>query len=719
MSFARLQKLVTYLLATLGLVALSFGGEIATPILIGVAVGVVLSWFAEAPLVERTWYVRGFTGLVVAVLALQVVRGFSGGGWLVLMMEFAAFLSVSRLFNRRSAADYQQIAVLAFMHLIAATVLTTGFGYAGVFVAFVVVTPWVLTFAQLRAEIERHYPKEPGADGATQAARVLASRRVVGPTFLAWTALLSLPMFAMTLVLFLLFPRVGLGFVSVGNARGQSVAGFGNKVELGGFGMIRTDPTVVLRLSPGPGVDPGRVSRYLRLRGTAFDHYDGRRWTRSEGQQVAMSSIDDYYPLQRMADRSRDLTFKIVLDRLDEPVLFLPTGTVGLRIPRRSLPGRAGRMRVTRAHGLDIRYSATDEPGIVYEAIVSSEDAELDVPVARDMDDERYLQMPEGHARVVALAKKLAEGLEDPAEIATRFLGHLRDGDRYAYSLNQREGRGYPLESFLFETRAGHCEYFATALAIMLRSVGIPARNVTGFSGGEYNPYGGYFAIRQADAHSWVEAQIPGRGWVTFDPTPPARNEIGPMRSLFEDLSKMMDAARSYWLTQIISYDLRSQIGILRNMREWTRGFSLPRFGETAASGPGVERAADKGKGFSVPWLGLVAPLVLALAVFFAWRGLKQRGRKKGGLRASAREAQALYRELERLLARRGAARPPHITPEAHARSLDERPLSPVVREVTQEVTQLYVEARYGASELDPARLRNARERLRELKRAA
>ncbi len=720
MSFALLQKIVTYLLSGLGLVALSFGGELTPLALALVALGFIVSWFAEAPRIDQPVYVRGWTVAVVIGLGVQLFRGFSsGGGWLALVMEFAAFLSISRLFNRRSAAEYQQLAVLAFMHLIAATVLTTDLGYAGVFVAFVIATPWALTFAHLRGEIERNYPSDATNGQVTNATRVLGSRRIVGPSFLAWTALLSVPMFAMTIVLFMLFPRVGLGFVSFGKNRGQAVAGFGNNVELGGFGVIRDDPTIVLRVTPSRILDPAEMQRYLRLRGTAFDSYDGRRWTRSEGESVNMHAIRDYYPLRRMEDRHSDFRFKIVLDRLDEPVLFLPAGTVGVRIPSRAVPGRESRTRVTRGHGLDLRYTNNDELGIVYEAVASLNASELDVPVARDVDDGRYLDMPPGHERVIELAQRLSKDLTDREQIANHFLAYLRDQDRFQYSLEQPAvGVRWPLEVFLFEAKRGHCEYFATALAIMLRSVGIPSRNVTGFVGGEYNPYGRYYGMRQSDAHSWVEALLPGRGWVTLDPTPTARDGMGPARSLFSDLNNMIDAMRSYWMTQVLSYDLRSQIGMLRSLREWSRGFSMPSFGfdrkQDSETGSGESAtSSSSSRSLLAAAAGLV---VLAIAAFFALRAWSSRTKRRD-LARSAREAQKLYRELERVLERKGQARPAHVSPEAHARALTKGGFA--AADAVEELTRVYLASRYGAVDLSEERLKRARERLSEIKRAA
>ena len=139
----------------------------------------------------------------------------------------------------------------------------------------------------LRAEIERNYPVETELRGGTDLSRVLASRRILGPRFLLWTSLLSIPMLLMTLLLFVAFPRVGLGFIGRSSQRGQHVSGFGDNVRLGGFGLIRDDPTVVVRVSAGRPLTVVEQERVLRLRGTAFDHYDGQTWTRSADEPSA------------------------------------------------------------------------------------------------------------------------------------------------------------------------------------------------------------------------------------------------------------------------------------------------------------------------------------------------------------------------------------------------------------------------------------------------
>ncbi|MET0344417.1 MAG: DUF3488 and transglutaminase-like domain-containing protein [Polyangiales bacterium] len=714
MSFARLQKLVTYLLAALGLLALGFGSEVSVGARVLLGLGFVASWFVEGTLLTRPAWSRTITGFLLFVLAIQIVRGvFTEAGWLGLAMEFAGLLTLSRLANRRTAADYQQVAMLAFIQLIAATVLTTDLSYAGLFIAFVVATPWVLTFAHLRREIERNYPVAPDGQGSADLARVLASRRIVDPRFLLWTALLSVPMLVMTVGLFVFFPRIGLGMLSFGSERGQHVSGFGNDVTLGGFGVIRSDPTVVMRVTVSRPLGPLDVNRVLRLRGTSFDAYDGERWTRSESDSVKMSPIGEYYPLKRLAGDD-DLTLRIVLDQLDEPVVFVPTGAVGLRLPQRGLPGTGERVTLMRAPGLDLRYRSGDDGGLVYEASVSVAPSEGDVAVDRELDAARYLALPPGHERVVALARSLTEGIDDPAKKAKRLEYYLRGEKRFAYALELPDVRGKPpLEGFLFDAKRGHCEYFSSALAVMLRAVGIPARNVTGYLGGEYNRYGGYYAVRQADAHSWVEALLPGRGWVTYEPTPSARDRIGPS-AWFRDVRAMIDAVRAYWITQVVGYDLRSQLRGIRELRRFFQGLS---WGGRGDDGHETKKPGTSGGPLDTAWLGgIAAALVLGAAALWLARRLKRR-RAARALSDSARAARRLYRELEDVLARRGLARPAHVTPEAHARALTENGFTGAA--AVRDLTDAYVRARYGAYELDPARLDALRARLVEVRRAA
>src|SRR5262249_58907074 len=133
-----------------------------------------------------------------------------------------------------------------------------------------------------------------------------------------------------------------------------------------------------------------------------------------------------------------------------------------------------------------------------------------------------YLQIPtEMPARVAELGRRITAGKVGPYQKAEAVLAYLRDGYEYTLEMDT-DDRKEPLDHFLFDRKRGHCEYFSSAMAILLRASGVPTRNVDGFLGGEWNEYGKYVAVRGGDAHSWVEVWFEGVGWVTYDPTPPS-----------------------------------------------------------------------------------------------------------------------------------------------------------------------------------------------------
>jgi transglutaminase-like putative cysteine protease len=696
------------------LIALSLGTELDTDVLLLIFAGYVGSVFAEGKLIERKAYNRSWNLSVVAMFVLQCIRAGATEPTLAMAIEFAAFLQISRLWNRRTAADYQQIAVLAFVHLIAATVLSASLSYALIFVGFVIATPWMLALSQLRREIEGNYPASVPNDERAQAAvrRVLASKRVVGASFLVNTALLALPLFAMTLTIFVVVPRVGQGFLNLSRSHGQRVAGFGSQVELGGFGVIRDDPTVVLRVTPLPKVDERAPRMSLRMRGTSFDPYDGKRWTRSPSSPQLLPNIDrEQYLIRRPADRVRDQALQIILDHLDEPVVFIPYGAVAITVPPRVVHAQAVARNIVHSAGLDLRYEDPDELGLVYTAYVTRDPSEMDLLPTLSERRQRYLQLPKGHEKIAELAARVKGDAPTPIETARRVLEYLHSS-RFKYSLEQPEVKNEnPLDVFLFKARRGHCEYFASAMAIMLRTLEIPTRNVTGFVGGRYNPYGGYYALRQGDAHSWVEAYIEGRGWVTFDPTPPSRSAVGPRQSVWADLQALIDAMRTRWMTSVVGYDLRTQVNMLRRLAR----FFATQDGAGANSGAANELTQTHWKTFGRNALVIV---LVACVIVGLWRWRTRRRRKPNERHVPEHVEQAvkLYRDLERALASSGYARPTAVTPVEHARALKTGGFA--CASDVQDVTESYMRVRYGGEMLPPSelpKLRSAVARVRKV----
>ena len=709
MSFARLHKIVTYALASLGLLALSLGGELSAVSLALIAITTIASWWVESPRIDAPRWQRGWNVLLVVLLGVQIVRGLLGEPLLPLALETTAALQVSRLANRRRAAEHQQIAILAFLHLCAATVLSTEIVYGVLFFGFVVLVPWMLALTHLRAEIEGHFapPSAPPAERDAILQRVLASRRLVGASFLGGTAALSIPLFLTTALLFAAFPRVGLGFLAFGESAGTHVAGFGSDVTLGDVGLLRDDPTVIMRITPPASIaERSHGDLAVRLRGTSFDAYDGRRWSRTHMGGERLRRYGDEFLLTGMAEHRAGTAWSIVLEHIDQPVVFLPPNTVAVDVPPRFSSGVDIGRALTLYPGLDLRYEDPDELGLRYVAWTAPAN-EMPIDHLGQDDLRRYLALPPDDARLGAIARAWTAGATSDRERARLVMQHLARPP-FVYSRDMADpGTTPPLDYFLETSHSGHCEYYASAMAILLREVGVPTRNVTGFSGAHYNAYGRYWSVLSGDAHAWVEVYLPREGWVTFDPTPPGDDAMGPASSLLAEMRALTDAMRARWQEWIIGYDLRSQRDLARSLGAWLGG-------SDRSTGT---RTSEGRREQPSPWrvIGIVIALIAAaIAIDRGYRYLL-RGRTKKTERpidASAREIVAIYRALEKEMARLGVPRPDNVTPLAHLRALAGSP----VAEIATRITNRYVEARFGGAVIPPIEMRALRSEVERLR---
>ncbi|MDH3728593.1 MAG: transglutaminaseTgpA domain-containing protein, partial [Myxococcales bacterium] len=641
-------------------------------------------------------YTRFWSVAAVVVLVLQIARTLGGEAVLTVGVQYAAFLQLSRLAHRKAAADYQQIAILGFLHLIAGTVMSTGLDYAVVFFGFVIVMPWMLALTHLRRELEIQFGM-----GTPLLQAELQSRELATPAFFGGTTLLAVPLFVLTAAMFFAFPRVGFGLLSNLGARVQSVAGFGNDVELGGFGIIRDDPTVVMRVKMAemPRSPPQSIG--LRLRGTSFDRYRAGRWSRTQITGKDVRRLQDEYVVHR-PPKVDDERYEIILDPMEEAVLFIPEGTVALQVPPAVRAGRNQYRKIVQAPGLDLRYRERFEAPLTYLAYANPSERAFPERIPQKLQA-RYLEVPDGYERISELAQSIAGGSRRPIDKAQRIEGFLRGGGGYRYSLEQPNTEGKdPLHVFLFEAKAGHCEYFSTAMAIMMRALGLPARNVTGFLGADYNPYGGYYAVRNGNAHSWVEVLIDGK-WVTFDPTPASRQVSTVSYGLAVKFRQMMDAVRVRWAEYIVEFNIRDQARALQGFAAWYQSLR----GDRRAARLRTETPDEGHGGLHVPlrpdWRWFVAIMsIFGGGVLFVRWNQKQRRRTRAGrhLDPDRDRAVRLYLSLEDSLRHAGQARPPDVTPAEHADQLGRSGFP--AADVVSEITDAYLATRFGEMRMSP-----------------
>jgi hypothetical protein len=310
-----------------------------------------------------------------------------------------------------------------------------------------------------------------------------------------------------------------------------------------------------------------------------------------------------------------------------------------------------------------------------------------------------YLALPADlPPRIARLAQEITRSANGPFDKARLIERHLQTQYRYTLDL-KRDERYEPLEDFLFIQRAGHCEYFASAMAVMLRTQGVPSRSVNGFLGGEWNPYGNYLAVRQGDAHAWVEVFIEGAGWVTFDPTPVAPPQSGTSAWL-QKARLLLDTVQLTWFKYVIEYDFGKQVDAVSSARKWAQHFG---YGETGSRG-------KRG------WLhiGMRALVVIGVGLLLGWMW-RRRSLRVVGARTSrrAQRAHTAFARAERALERRGIARMGSgETPrELAARA---RLANDPAAQAFAQLVELYYAARFGSAPIsEPELARLARSVIR------
>ncbi len=292
--------------------------------------------------------------------------------------------------------------------------------------------------------------------------------------------------------------------------------------------------------------------------------------------------------------------------------------------------------------------------------------------------------------RTIQLARTITAGLTNDYDKAAAIQLWLDNNLTYTLELEEPHEGQDPVDFFLFERKKGHCEYFASAFAVLARAVGVPVRNVNGFLGGEWNEYQGYVAVRAGDAHSWDEVYFPGQGWITFDPTPSGGEELsrsgsGPLARI----GRVLDTLKFQWSKWVIEYDLASQIALFRDVGgAFKRAAISVKDAATATWDAITDHAAVAG--------GLIACVIGGLV----WRRRRTRGARPLGddgararRRARTNIAQA-YDEVSRALAKSGVARAPSTTPRELAAKLETSGHA-AAREVG-ELVELYYAAEWG-----------------------
>ena len=608
------------------------------------------------------------------IVGVTIRVALEGGPSTIALAHFAALTQALQLVDARPRRTEFLLVALALFQVVLASNLTDSIFFPPLLIAFVFAAVWTLVVHTLRSEaLEAGEPHQ-------------VASRALTPGLVRVTLVATAFSIVLALVLFVMLPRLRSSVVSgSGLAPVVATAGFSEKVEIGELGSIRQDPTVVMRIQDLFGESPVRVQRYWR--GLAFDHFDGRSWSITpSGRDLVPGSAEGGVSFGRNPD-AYNLIQSIVREPVEAGVLF------GLGEPR-ALQGAVRRLETDTNGGL---YATGQSEERVRYTITTERTEWRDAALRRDRaapprwHRDRFTQLPELAPAVAELARHATRKAATDADAIRALETYLRTQGLYSDTPPPFDETRYssPLEAFLFDDMAGHCEYYASALVVLARSIGLPARLVNGFAGGRRNPFGNFVEITRSDAHAWVEVHFERAGWVRYDATPVSlRSRTETPSSLAERARELASAAELWWFKRVVGFDRSDQIHAAK--RAW--------FAWKAAQ---PSRPEVAGGTLSGRWRGIAGPpreaLLLAaclcVATAILWRVRGRRG---------PRGVPIAYGAALRLLARRGLVRQTAATARAFAADVDRA--YPAAGPVFSELTEAYLRERFGGRPIEEAR---------------
>jgi transglutaminase-like putative cysteine protease len=695
-------ELALYLLVLTGFATLASTGGLDTPSVALVGLALAIRGYQLAKRRQFVISEQWTTPLSIVYLVFFAADYFVfSRSFLPAVVHLALFGVVVRMFSLRKDRDHIMLAILAFLMVLAAAVLTVDSVFLFSFAAFMLMAVATFVLMEMRrsghaASIQARHSNDP-----QEHRRLAFSLARVAPA-------LMLMILVSGAAVFFVMPRLSVGYLG-GYSFGTDLStGFSDHVQLGQIGQIQQSNAVVMHVQ----IDGDTIGRYdLRWRGVTLSDFDGRTWSNPPDQSILQRSADGGFTLPRTnavlhsyvmrnAAHEQMIHYRVLMEPIGTSVFFLAPWA-------RSIIG-------------DYRLLATDSGGAVFnldtQHAVSRYEAESDIatPVPSELrsagqnyppQTARYLRLPQLDPRVPQLAAQITASARNNFDKAGAIENYLMTRYGYTLQLPQTMVKD-PIANFLFVRKQGHCEYFASSMAVMLRTQGIPSRVVNGFRSDEFNDLTGNYVVRAKNAHSWVEAYFPGYGWAPFDPTP-AGGSGTPQG--WGRLALYVDAMASFWRDWIVSYDTSHQyilgqaaVNGTRGIWEGARIWAATRY---QAMLKWARRSQDRVENSPGRWALLGAGITVGLLLLGNLgriaRWLHERWLRAHPERSPEQAAAMWYGRMARAVAKRGVEKPAAQTPQEFVKKIED----PRLREPVARFTNVYESARFGNSAEDVQRL--------------
>lgn len=697
MSFEKLFKILSYATVFCGFLALWVSGTfgpIGTVVFTSIVVG---GWLLEG----SRWQISERVGTVLIVAALPAYYvawrigffQFAESGTLVagILGRLILTLSAIKVLQRKTDRDWIFLYLMAFFEVLLAAGLSISALYLASLVLYIFVTVCTVIVFEVRKTGRATRDKmAPTPTGESAVLASFSARRLPVTAFvlIVFIVVLAVPMF-------FFLPRVGGAGLGANPGGVSTSTGFSDTVKLGGIGSIQQNDQVVMRVRlEGNNADTTR----LKWRGVALDTFDNKAWSRRAAAKETRTRNDrDLIQIDYAEDR-KDLTVQtIYLEPLDNPIIFALPRIIGVQGNFPFLfKDKHGSVSFNRS-GERISYKVLSDRSMPNVSELRADRG----PYGEDVAS--YLQLPDDlDPRLRQLASSITDQSRNRYDAAKAVESYLQNN--FGYTLEQKAGGDQPLSDFLFNVKEGHCEYFATAMAVLLRTKGIATRVVNGFSQGEYNDAADVWVVKQRNAHSWVEVYFPGENaWVTFDPTPFANQTAGDSQfGLTAQMGKYLEALETFWIQYFVAFDNQEQRSLFTSVRRGFADYQSKTSGWMSTTGESLtewwsEIRGDQGISVGLAAAGrailyLLAGVTGLLMVVWTYRRvvkLKVWGRlRKRLFGRSDVSVIEFYERMVEVLAERGFVREPHQTPLefAYAVNVPEAVL----------ITERYNSVRYG-----------------------
>jgi transglutaminase-like putative cysteine protease len=706
MNFDRFFKLISYAVVFCGFFSLFVSGGVGTVSTVLFVSVLIAAWFLEG----SRWQISerlGTLSIFVVVPLFYIGRKYQIFGFGANVADLAAMLAqmilvlaAIKLLQRKAERDWLFLYLMAFFEVLLAAGLSISPLYLASLILYLLVTICAIVTFEIRktsASISRNSNYKKTEDKKKTFAKIpLARLPMTAIALLVLIIVFATP-------LFFALPRVGSAGLGSNSKGLSSVTGFSDSVKLGEIGQLLQNDQIVMRAR----IDKtdGKNLGALHWRGVALDTFDNERWSKSkiDFRKPFVKLERNFFLDNDLSNAAAPTIQTIYLEPIDTPVLFTLSRPVAIES---SLP----------ALDKDSEGAVTFQRRGDYERLNYKVNSDRSLPDVSDLkfDNEkyssetrRYLQLPEKlDGRIAALTAQITEKQANRYDKAKAVETYLQT--QFGYTLEMKAQGEEPLADFLFNVREGHCEYFATAMAIMLRTQGIATRVVNGFQQGEYNETADVFVVKQRDAHSWVEVYFPGENaWIPFDPTPFAGQDGGATQTgIVGKFNRYLEALETFWIQYFVSYDNQEQKSLMRSVKNsfveyqaktsmWLgeMQYRLSDWWREVRGDKGLQASA-RAVAFGILYLlAAILAMVLIVRLYRKIRRLDVWQRIYAWLKfRNETTIVEFYERMQKVLARRGFTRAAHQTPLEFAFALN---MPEAVR-----ITERYNRVRFGEKNL-------------------